>query len=118
MEEFPETRRPAYKLWIDLGPDLGVRKSSAQVTERYTPAELVGRQVVAVVNLPRKQVGPLMSEVLVTGLPDADGAIVLAQPERPVPDGARLARRRAEPRAQERAGRGGGFREPRARAAR
>lgn len=91
VEEFPEARRPAYRLWIDFGPDLGVRKSSAQITVRYTPAELVGRQVVAVVNFPRKQVGPFTSEVLVTGFPDADGAIVLAQPERPVPDGARLA---------------------------
>lgn len=91
VEEFPEARRPAYRLWIDFGPDLGVRRSSAQITVRCTPAELVGRQVVAVVNLPRKQIGPFMSEVLLTGFPDADGAIVLAQPERPVPNGARLA---------------------------
>ncbi len=91
VEEFPEAHRPAYKLWIDFGPDLGVRKSSAQVTVRYAPDELIGRQVVAVVNFPRKQVGPFMSEVLVTGFPDADGAIVLARPERPVPNGCRLA---------------------------
>ncbi|MFO0810773.1 MAG: tRNA-binding protein [Gemmataceae bacterium] len=90
VEEFPEARRPAYKLWIDFGPELGVRKSSAQLTRLYTVTELVGRQVVAVVNFPRKQVGPFMSEVLVTGFADAAGAIVLAQPERPVPNGARL----------------------------
>lgn len=90
VEDFPEARQPAYKLWIDFGEALGVRKSSAQITDRYERETLVGRQVVAVVNFPRKQVGPFMSEVLVTGFADADGAIVLAQPERPVPNGARL----------------------------
>ncbi len=90
VEEFPKARRPAFRLWIDCGPELGVRKSSAQITVRYTREELIGRQVVAVVNFPRKQVGPFMSEVLVTGFANAEGAIVLAQPERPVPNGSRL----------------------------
>ncbi|MFI4862328.1 MAG: tRNA-binding protein [Phycisphaerales bacterium JB063] len=90
VEDFPEARRPAYKLWIDFGEAFGVRKSSAQITARYEREALVGRQVLAVVNFPRKQIGPFMSEVLVTGFTDAEGAIVLAQPERSVPNGARL----------------------------
>jgi tRNA-binding protein len=90
-KEFPEARRPAYQLWIDFGPELGIRKSSAQITALYTPADLLGRQVLAVVNLPPKQIGPFMSEVLVTGCPDNHGMIVLAQPDRPVPNGSRLA---------------------------
>jgi tRNA-binding protein len=88
---FPEARKPAYVLEIDFGPEVGMRKSSAQITERYTPDALVGRLVVGVVNFPRKQIGPLMSECLVTGFPDEDGAVVLCTPDAAVPLGARLA---------------------------
>lgn len=91
VEPFPEARRPAYKIWADFGDEVGVLKSSAQVTDLYEPADLVGTQVVGVVNFPPKQIGPFMSEFLVTGFPDEAGAIVLARPERPVPNGARLA---------------------------
>ncbi|MEH3144872.1 MAG: tRNA-binding protein [Methylobacterium frigidaeris] len=86
----PQARRPAYRLVIDFGGELGLRKSSAQVTVHYAAEQLVGRQVLAVVNLPPRQVGPVRSEVLTLGVPDADGAVVLAVPERAVPNGVRL----------------------------
>ena len=88
-EPFPEARRPAIKMWIDFG-ELGERKTSAQVTRHYAPEALVGRQVVAVVNFPPRQIGPFMSEVLVLGLPDADGEVVLLAPDRDVPEGGRM----------------------------
>ena len=89
-EPFPEARKPALKLFIDFGPVIGVKKSSAQLTKYYAPETLVGRQVAAVVNFPPRQIGPLMSEVLTLGFPDAEGAVVLIGPERQVPDGGRM----------------------------
>lgn len=89
-EPFPEAHRPAIKLWIDFGPGLGVKKSSAQIAAHYTPESLVGRQVVAVTNFPPRQIGKFMSEVLVLGLPDEAGEVVLLAPEREVPEGGRV----------------------------
>lgn len=89
-EPFPEARRPAYKLLVDFGGDLGVKKSSAQITVHYQPDDLIGRQVMAVVNFPPRQIGPIMSEVLVLGVPDAHGEVVLLRPDQTVPIGGRL----------------------------
>lgn len=89
-EPFPQARKPAYVLQVDFGPEVGIRKSSAQITTHYRPEDLVGRQVVAVVNFPPKQIGPLMSGCLVTGFHDADGAVALCVPDREVPLGTRL----------------------------
>lgn len=90
-EPFPEARRPAIKLWVDFGGEIGERKSSAQITQHYEPEALVGQQVIAVVNFPAKQIGPFMSEFLTLGLHDDDGNVVLVAPDKPVPNGARLA---------------------------
>lgn len=90
-EPFEKARKPAYILQVDFGEEIGTRKSSAQITDLYTPESLIGKQVVAVVNFPPKQIGPIMSECLVTGFHQADGAVALAVPDKPVPLGARLA---------------------------
>lgn len=89
-EPFPEARKPAIKLWIDFGDEVGERKTSAQITAHYTPDALVGKQVVGVVNFPPRQIGPFMSEVLVLGLSDAEGAIVLLGPDQAVPNGGKM----------------------------
>lgn len=88
-EPFPQARQPSLKLWLDLG-QLGQRKSSAQITKHYVPADLIGRQVLCVVNFPPRQIGPFMSEVLVLGLPDADNQVVLVGPDQQVPNGGKL----------------------------
>ena len=89
-EPFPQARKPAIKLKIDFGPEIGVKKSSAQITRHYTPEGLIGRQVFAVVNFPPRQIGPFMSEVLTLGFPDAEGEVVLGAISHPVPDGGAL----------------------------
>ena len=89
-EPFPEARKPAIKLWVDFGGDIGEKRSSAQITRHYTPEGLVGRQVLAVVNFPPRQIGKVLSEVLVLGVPDADGEVVLIGPGQPVPLGGRM----------------------------
>jgi tRNA-binding protein len=90
VHPFPEARKPAWKLVIDFGPEIGRKKSSAQITSLYTAEQLLGRQVLAVVNFPPRQIGPFRSDVLTLGVPDENGAIVLIEPERSVPNGARL----------------------------
>lgn len=89
-EPFPEARKPAFKLWVDYGPEIGEKKSSAQITAHYAPEDLIGRQVLAVVNFPPRQIGPFMSEALVLGLHDAEGKVVLIGPDKGVPDGEKM----------------------------
>lgn len=90
VEPFPEARKPAFKLWVDFGPEIGEKRSSAQITKHYTPEELVGRQVLGVVNFPPRQIGKVLSEVLILGLPDEDGEVVLIGPGHAVPLGGKL----------------------------
>jgi tRNA-binding protein len=89
-EPYPEARKPAIKMWVDFGEEIGVKQSSAQVTVHYTPETLVGKSVMGVVNFPPRQIGKFISEVLVLGVPDADGAVVLMTPDKDVPNGGRL----------------------------
>lgn len=89
-EPFPEARKPAIKLMIDFGPEIGTRKSSAQLVKHYRPEELIGKQVAAVLNFPPRQIGPMMSEVLTLGFPDEEGGVVLFSPDKKIPDGGRL----------------------------
>lgn len=89
-QPFPEARKPSIKLWVDFGGEIGVKKTAAQITVHYRPDTLIGRQVAGVVNFPPRQIGPFVSEFLVLGFPDADGAVVLVQPSLPVPNGGKL----------------------------
>ena len=89
-EPFPEARTPAYRLWVDFGPEIGEKKSSAQITANYAVEDLAGRMVVAVVNFPPRQIGPMLSEVLVLGVPDEAGEVVLLTPQKDVPTGGRM----------------------------
>jgi tRNA-binding protein len=89
-EPYPEARKPAIKVWVDFGPEIGERKSSAQITKHYTPEDLPGRKVLAVVNFPPRQIGKFMSEILVLGVPDAQGEVVLLSPDKDVPIGGRM----------------------------
>ncbi len=89
-QPYPEARKPAIKLWVDFGGEIGTRKSSAQLTKHYTPEELIGRQVCAVVNFPPRQIGKFMSEILVLGMPDDEGEVVLIRPDKAIPNGGRL----------------------------
>jgi len=90
VEDFPEARQPAYKITVDFGAGIGLRKTSARITDLYTKEELTGRQIIGVINFPPKQIGPVRSEFLLTGFYREDGAVVIAVPERPVPNGAKL----------------------------
>lgn len=90
VEDFPEARKPAYKITADFGAEIGIKKSSAQITDLYTKEELVGKQIIGVVNFSSKQIGPFISEFLITGFPNSEGKIVLAIPERKIPNGTKL----------------------------
>jgi tRNA-binding protein len=90
VEDFPEARKPAYKIWIDFGADIGIKVSSAQITKHYTKGELVGKQIIGVVNFPPKQIGPFKSEVLTLGLADENGDVVIVAPTKEVPLGGKL----------------------------
>ncbi len=90
VQPFPQARKPAYKLWVDYGPEVGVKKSSVQITVHYRPEDLLGRQVLGVVNFPPRQIGPFLSEALVLGLPDENGAVVLIGPGQEVPIGGKM----------------------------